>query len=135
MARISYSENGLTPFQKLLGHNEAVLEQWASLEGTFYNQGLLSDELKEQVRRTLAFGNGCEYCQARGKPALHQEDERISLAVAFAEVFLKDRGSLDDRHFDILRQQFSEVEIAELCAYICFTTGSQLFGAIMNLKL
>lgn len=134
MPRIAYSTQGSTPFQQLLGHNEEVTKHWGKLELAFYQNGLLSAELKEQVRRTLAFGNGCEYCQAKGKPALSHEDERTGLAVAFAELFVKDRDSINDRQFDVLREVFTEVEIAELCAYICFTTGSQLFGALMDLK-
>lgn len=134
MPRISYSDKGHTLFQKILGHNEEILLQWGKLEETFYRSGVLSHELKEQVRRTLSFGNGCEYCQAKGRPSESQEDSRISLAVAFADIFIKERGAINDAMFDVLRTEFSETEIAELCSYICFTTGSQLYGAIMNLQ-
>jgi alkylhydroperoxidase family enzyme len=134
LARISYSNTGETAFQKLLGHNEEIQRQWGKLEETFYQTGSLSPELKEQVRRTLAFGNGCKYCQAKGKPALSHEDSRISLAAAFAELFLKDRMSINQDTFDVLAKEFSEAEIAELCSYICFTTGSQMFGALMDLQ-
>jgi alkylhydroperoxidase family enzyme len=54
-------------------------------------EGLLSAELKEQVRRTLAQKNGCEYCKAKGKPEIKKFDEKISIAVAFTEVFLKQK--------------------------------------------
>ena len=62
MAGISFSQNGLTPFQQLLGHNKGILEKWVSLEDCIYSSDTFSAELKEQVRRTLAFHNGCEYC-------------------------------------------------------------------------
>jgi len=45
--------------------------------------------LKEQVRRTLAQQNGCEYCKAKGKPEHELFDEKTAIAVGFAEVFLK----------------------------------------------
>lgn len=134
MPRIAYSDRGDTPFQRLLGHNETILTEWTRLEETFYSAGTLDRNLKEQVRRTLAFGNGCAYCQAKGRADTNQEDMRTSLAVGFAELFLKDRGAIGEASFNILRELFTEQEIAELCAYICFTTGSQLFGAMMDLK-
>ncbi|WP_416291808.1 carboxymuconolactone decarboxylase family protein [Paenibacillus illinoisensis] len=134
MPRISYSSTGKTPFQQLLGHNEQILKNWNKLEQAFYQDGELDVDLKEQVRRTLAFGNGCKYCQAKGKAVLDQKDSKISLAVGFAELFLYHRSSINQATFDVLRQEFSETEIAELCSFICFTTASQMFGAIMDLQ-
>ncbi|MGC4377248.1 carboxymuconolactone decarboxylase family protein [Fictibacillus sp. Mic-4] len=134
MPRVSFSLNGGSPFQKLMGHVPPILQKWNDLSDHLSGNGQLSAELKEQVRRTLAFGNGCEYCMAKGKPARVQEDERTSLAVAFANIFLDHRDSIDDKIFATLRQSFSESEIVELCAFICFTTASQQFGAMMNLQ-
>lgn len=134
LARISYSKSGDTPFQQLLGHNEDIRAQWVELEEAFYRSGRLSQDLKEQVRRTLAFGNGCKYCQAKGKPSISHEDSRISLAVAFADLFLNHRDSINQNTFNVLRSEFSEPEIAELCSFVCFTTASQMFGAVMDLQ-
>ncbi|MEO2205218.1 carboxymuconolactone decarboxylase family protein [Paenibacillus pabuli] len=134
MPRISYSSTGDTPFQQLLGHNEQILKNWTKLEQAFYQDGELDGDLKEQVRRTLAFGNGCKYCQAKGKAVLDQKDSKISLVVGFAELFVNHRSSINQATFDVLRQEFSETEIAELCSFVCFTTASQMFGAIMDLQ-
>lgn len=35
MARITFSQEGLTPFQQLLGHNKYIMEKWTSLEECF----------------------------------------------------------------------------------------------------
>jgi alkylhydroperoxidase family enzyme len=134
MARISFSSNGETPFQRLLGHNRQIMELWNQLGDLLGADGTLSAELKEQVRRTLAQKNGCEYCKAKGKPEPHLFDEKTSLAVAFAEVFLKQRGSIYESVFQVLKQSFSDQEISELCAFISFTTASQYFGAMLGLK-
>jgi alkylhydroperoxidase family enzyme len=134
MARISFSLHGETPFQRLLGHNRQIMELWNQLGDLLEADGTLSAELKEQVRRTLAQKNGCEYCQAKGKPEPHLFDEKTLLAVGFAEVFLKQRSAIDESTFSILKKEFSDQEISELCAFICFTTASQYFGAMMNLK-
>ncbi|MFS0868801.1 carboxymuconolactone decarboxylase family protein [Paenibacillus xylanilyticus] len=135
MARISYSGIGDTPFQQLLGHNAQIQKNWNKLEQAFYQEGELDGNLKEQVRRTLAFGNGCKYCQAKGKAVMDQNDSKTSLAVGFAELFLHHRSSINQATFDVLSQEFSEKEIAELCSFICFITASQMFGAIMELQL
>jgi hypothetical protein len=49
MALISFSQNGLTPFQQLLGHNKDILEKWISLEECFFGRDTLSAKLKEDV--------------------------------------------------------------------------------------
>ncbi|MBT2727644.1 carboxymuconolactone decarboxylase family protein [Bacillus sp. ISL-75] len=134
MARIVVSNFGETSFQRLLGHNKQVMEAWSHLGDTLEKDGLLSSGLKEQVRRTLAQSNGCEYCKAKGKPEPDKFNEKISIAVGFTEVFLKQKGDVSDSIFNILRECFTEEEISELCAFITFTTASQYFGAIMKLE-
>ncbi|GIN64413.1 hypothetical protein J27TS8_44060 [Robertmurraya siralis] len=133
MARITESLNGESPFQKLLGHNKGIMELWNQLGDELGEDGKLTAELKEQVRRTLAQGNGCEYCKAKGKPEPDLFDEKTSIAVGFAEVFLKLKGNIPDAIFNVLKKHLSEEEISELCAFITFTTASQYFGAIMKL--
>lgn len=134
MARILDSALGNTPFQKLLGHNKDVLREWTRLGETLERDGKLSSQLKEQVRRTLAQVNGCEYCKAKGRPEPHMFDESISIAVGFAEVFNKQKGNIPDSIFGVLTEHFTDEEISELCAFITFTTASQYFGAIMKLE-
>lgn len=134
MARIAESLNGDSPFQKLLGHNQKVMELWNQLGDELGKDGKLTAELKEQVRRTLAQSNGCEYCKAKGKPEPHLFDEKMSIAVGFAEAFLRLKGNIPDAIFNVLQKYFSEDEISELCAFITFTTASQYFGAIMKIE-
>lgn len=134
MARIIESNFGESPFQRLLGHNIEVMKGWSHLGDVLEKDGLLSAELKEQVRRTLAQSNGCEYCKAKGKPELEKFDEKTSIAVGFAEVFLKQKGEISNSIFGILREHLSEEEISELCAFIAFTTASQYFGAMLRLE-
>jgi len=90
MTRISLSSNGSTPFQKLLGHNNDILIHWGELETTFFTKTSLDEKLLEQVRRTLAFGNKCEYCMAKGTPNEMKENQRESFATSFAELFVID---------------------------------------------
>ncbi|PFD95552.1 alkylhydroperoxidase [Bacillus cereus] len=134
MTRINESKFGETPFQKLLGHNKDVLNGWTQLGEVLEKDGHLSSQLKEQVRRTLAQSNGCEYCKAKGKPEPHLFNNKISIAVGFAEVFLKQQGDISDATFNVLKEYLSDVEISELCAFITFTTASQYFGAMLALK-
>lgn len=134
MARIVESNLGETPFLRLLGHNREVMEGWSHLGNVLEKNDLLSAELKEQVRRTLAQSNGCEYCKAKGKPEHDKFNERISIAVGFSEVFLQQKGNISDSTFNLLRECFTQEEISELCAFISFTTASQYFGAMMELE-
>ncbi|MED1488525.1 carboxymuconolactone decarboxylase family protein [Bacillus smithii] len=133
-ARISFSKNGETPFQQLLGHNKEILEKWNALSNVLSEDSLLSADLKEQIRRSLAQQNKCEYCKAKGKPDLSKLDESTSLAAAFSEVMLKTNGSPGNSTVQLLKTTFTEQQISELCAYICFAIASQWFGAALGLK-
>lgn len=61
MARINFSSIGKTPFQKLLGYNNEILQSWANLEDTLFKSETLTSSLKEYVRKSLAFENQCQY--------------------------------------------------------------------------
>ena len=135
MARIGFSDVEESAFGKLLGHNPEILSAWRELERVVYRAGSLGPELKEQVRSALAFGNGCEYCQAFGtRPNGVQPDPRIALALAFTDMFLQDHTAIDDSAFAVLREEFTEAEISELVAFICFVSAGQRFGATMKLE-
>jgi alkylhydroperoxidase family enzyme len=134
MPRINFSEYGDSPFQQLMGHNQQIMKEWNTLGGILESDGALSSGLKEQVRRTLAQENGCEYCKAKGRPSPNTFDEKTSLAVGFSEAFLYYRGSMPTSVFNALHDSFTDREISELCSFICFTTASQYFGAIMDLN-
>jgi alkylhydroperoxidase family enzyme len=133
MARITFSQEGLTPFEQLLGHNKEILEKWSSLEECIFNSNTFTPELKEQLRRTLAFNNGCQYCMAKGKPSNQITDSKILIATKIADIVSKNH-IIDDKHFNLLKNEFSDKEISELLALICFITASQKFGALLDLQ-
>lgn len=134
MTRIDFSENGNSPFQKLIGHNERILNNWINLETSVLKDSSLEPELLEQVRRTLAFGNNCEYCMVKaGRPNMVKTDKKEEIAKAFAELFSVDHTSISHDHFLILKEEFSDKEISELCSFISFTTASQKLGSTYNL--
>ncbi|MBM0066350.1 carboxymuconolactone decarboxylase family protein [Alkalicoccobacillus gibsonii] len=133
MSFIQQSNYGETPFQDVLGHIPDLLIKWNDLSDFLTKEGSLSVNLKEEVRRVLAYGNKCRYCMAKGKPNMKIKDEEIQIATAFADLFLNYRSSINEAHFNILRTVFNERQIVELCVFICFTTASQSLGAITNL--
>ncbi|MFJ7745558.1 carboxymuconolactone decarboxylase family protein [Peribacillus sp. NPDC097295] len=132
MPRIISSELGSSPFQQLF-HNEVISHKWSDLSEALSSEGVLTKELKENVRRVLAYGNGCTYCQTKGRPS-KPENLKESYAIAFAEVFLIQREKTEETTFLVLKEAFSDEEISELIAFICFTTAQQYFGAMMGLK-
>jgi alkylhydroperoxidase family enzyme len=133
MARILYSDQGTSPFQRLLGHNPQILAAWNELESTFYS-GVLDNELKEQVRRTLAVCNGCEYdVRLQGAPVVERKNKRLALAVDFARMVAGNHLNIRDSVFEVMKNVFTDAEIAELCAFIFFTNATQKFGATLQL--
>lgn len=135
MTHISFSEIGKTPFQKLLGHNSDLLFQWTKVEQTFYESNILDSNLLEQVRRTLAFENACEYCMNKaGKPDDIINDIKTKKAMSFALDFSISHKSINKLYIEELKKVFSEKEISFLSAFIAFTNSSQQFGKVLNLK-
>lgn len=61
MARVSYSQLGSTPFRRMVGHNPELLEVFQQLDKVITRQLSLPAELREEVRRHLAYENGCRY--------------------------------------------------------------------------
>ncbi|MEW9122283.1 MAG: carboxymuconolactone decarboxylase family protein [Thermotaleaceae bacterium] len=133
MARISFSQEGFSPFQQLLGHNKHILEKWSSLEECIFNSPTFTPELKEEVRRRLAFNNGCQYCMAKGKPSDHIADFRTLIAAEIADTVSKNQP-INAQNFNRLKKEFKDKEISELFALICFITASQKFGALLDLQ-
>lgn len=103
------------------------------MEDVLFNSHTFSDELKEEVRRTLAFKNGCKYCMAKGRSSDNITESKILAAVKFADMISKN-NNIDDKEFDVLKSIFNDEEISELCALICFITACQKFGATLDLQ-
>ncbi len=61
MTRISQTDLGDTPNQRILGHNPDVLKAFQGIMEAVFRKTSLDPELKEQVRRTLAWGWGCRH--------------------------------------------------------------------------
>lgn len=118
-----------------MGHAPHILAPWSQLEHTFFQQSLLPQALLEQVRRTLAVGHGCEYCQAKGGPPSQQHDEiRTSLAVGLAQVYASDPRGIDRSMLTMMREHFSDPELVELIAFIGFMWAGGAFGRTFGIR-
>ncbi|MEL3711637.1 carboxymuconolactone decarboxylase family protein [Staphylococcus borealis] len=134
MSIIPPSNNGQTPFQKLLGHQDKIMQSWSQLSDVLESDGTLSKTLKEEIRRMLAQKNGCQYCKAKGQPTGSLKDEKSSICIGFTEVFIKMGDHIPDNIIKVLQDNLTTEEIVELIAFITFTNAQQNFGAIMKLQ-
>lgn len=135
MPRIPLSDVPLDPYYRLLGHRPEILEAWSALDKAFIDgSSTLPASLKEEVRRVLSQEVGCRYCASFGTPRAEHEDRREALAVAFMELVLHDHKAIDDATFDVLREEFSDEQILELTAWICFKYGSNMLGSILRIE-
>lgn len=135
MPRIPLSNSAGDPYYRLIGHRPEILTAWAALDVAFLGaSSTLSVHLKEEVRKVLAQEVGCRYCASLGLPGRESLDRRESLAVAFAEMVVKDHQGIDQGTIDVMREEFSDPELMELIAWICFKYGSNMLGAITGLE-
>jgi alkylhydroperoxidase family enzyme len=119
---------------RVIGRRPEILAAFGRLDNTIRFHGLLPGELKEAVRRATASEVGCEYCKSLGAP-LTDLQRRESLAVAFAQMVAQGPAEITDGQFDVLREEFTDDEIVELVAFICFVSiAGQMFGAVMGLE-
>lgn len=61
MARIPYSSMAGSPFRRLLGHNPDLLHGFAVLSDALNQSLALPGEIREEIRRHLAYERGCKY--------------------------------------------------------------------------
>lgn len=121
-------------FARILGRRPEVAEAWSAVSSTLRFSGLLPTDLKEAVRQATAGRIGCQFCATVGEP-LGEADRRTSLAVAVAQLIAEDHASVNEKTFDVLREEFTEDEIVELIALICFVcVGAQTFGSVMGVE-
>jgi alkylhydroperoxidase family enzyme len=135
MARITLSSIDADPYYRMLGNRPEILAAWAGLDKAMLGaSSKVSVDVKEEARRALAQNVGCAFCATvGGKPSNGHSDPRTSLAVALANQIATDYTQIDDSTFEALRTQFSNEEIVELLAWLCFKYGSNLLGALVKL--
>jgi alkylhydroperoxidase family enzyme len=133
VTRISESEVGSDKAGKIMGHRPEIMQRWGELDASMRFNGLLSPDLKEEVRRSLAPGIGCVSCASLGDAAEEHPERRESLAVAYAQL-LMDSKAIEDGTFEVLREEFTEPEIVELTCWALFMIASQGFGAVMHFE-
>jgi alkylhydroperoxidase family enzyme len=120
---------------RVLGRRPEILAAFGRLDAAARFHGLLSPALKESLRRATAGEIGCAYCESLGTGTPEPADRRESLAVAFAKMIAEDPAGISDAQFDVLREEFTEEEIVELVAFVCFVgIAGQMFGAVMGLE-
>jgi alkylhydroperoxidase family enzyme len=135
MARVSLSKIDADPYYRMLGNRPEILGAWSGLDKAMLGvSSKLSVDIKEEARRALAQNVGCAFCATLGgKPSDSHSDPRMSLAVAVANQIATDYSQIDDSTFEALRTHFSNEEIVELLAWLCFKYGSNLLGALVKL--
>lgn len=140
MSRVTPAELGGNAVQtsllaRVLGRRPEILQAFGRLDAAVRFNGLLPRALKEAVRRATASGTGCAYCQSLGAYEPNPDDHRESLAVAYAMLIAEDPTAISEAQFDVLRSAFTDEEIVELTAFICFDAiAGQLFGAALALE-
>lgn len=120
-------------YYRVLAHRPGVAEKWRELDDEQRTGGTLGQDLKEQVRRAMAPGVGCEFCRTLGGAPRADVDARTSLAIAYALQIVEAHREIDDSFFEVLREDFTDGEIVELTMWICCAVAGQMFGAVMQI--
>ncbi|MFJ1814639.1 carboxymuconolactone decarboxylase family protein [Staphylococcus saprophyticus] len=118
MALIQLSENGTTPFQKLLGYNKDIMLSWSNLSESLETDNQLSSDLKEEIRSMLAQNHGCAYCKAKGQPSGKFTDEKSMICIGFVDVYMKLGTEIPEYILQTLNDHLTEAEMSELIAFI-----------------
>lgn len=134
MARLPEAMSGGTSYFNIMNHRPEIARHWGAMDEFLRFTGTLDPDLKEEVRRVLAQAAGCAFCASLGDPKDHYDDPRTAAAVAFARAVAGDPVDIADDAFAAAAAHFSVPEMVELCAWISFMVGAELFGAMMKLE-
>ena len=93
MTLIQLYDKGLTPFQQLLGYNKGIQPHWQSSWGGTRKRRASIRFIKRRGSKNFSSKNGCQYCQAKGKPDPQNYDEKTAVCTGFAEAFLVAKGT------------------------------------------
>ncbi len=144
-----------TPFaqghMRVFAHMPRLAKGWLAFLAELKADGTLDRRLIELVRLRIAFHNQCRHCMAirfaDGWAGGVDEDLVCSLekpedapdlseaeraAISFADLIATDHLGIGDRHYDALREHFSDREIVELCTNIAIFLGFGRIGATWN---
>lgn len=133
MPRIVATSIGASPFRRIMSHRPEIAQDWGKLDELIRFTGVLDPELKEEVRRALAQTGGCAFCASLGEPKEHYDDPKVTAAVQFAAAVGRAPSAVSDAVWSSVRSLFSDEELIELCTWICFMYGSEMFGGLMRL--
>lgn len=135
MPRVTLSDIEADPYYRMIGNRPEILAAWAALDKAMLGpSSTVPVGIKEEARRALAQNVGCDFCATvGGKPSEAHDDPRMALAVAVANQIATDYTQIDDSTFEALREEFSNEQIVELLAWLCFKFGSNLLGALARL--
>jgi hypothetical protein len=133
IALIEISNEGDTPFEKLLGHNTHILDAWLNLEKTFRDYGRLHNDLKDEVKKSLISKIEGAPQSFPGENYSAFINKKSSLARAFALLIAEDNAEIDGHVIEMMKEYFSDEEISELCAYICFVIATQKISSALKL--
>ena len=137
MSRLSLAAIDGNVFERAMGLRPEIMKAWFELDAEIRFKGELDPWLKEEIRRNLALGIGCEFCSSLGAPNPEKYDRKASLAVAFAQLIfdnIHDLHAIDDEQFSVLREEFREPAIVELVCWSLFLVAAHGFGAIMKVR-
>lgn len=135
MPHIKLSSIQADPYYRMIGNRPEILAAWSELDKAMLGpSSTVPVAIKEEARAALAQNVGCAFCATvGGKPSGDHADPKMALAVAVANQIATDYTQIDESTFDALRQEFSNEQILELLAWLCFKYGSNLLGAIAKL--
>ena len=133
MPLIPPSKHGETAADRVMGHRPELLAAWENLKHALLGpSSTLPQQLKEEVRRTLAQRTGCRFCASLGMPAEDHESRKESLAVAFADAVARDHAEISDAQVNLLLDEFTVPQLVELLTWISFEYAGQMFGCLIR---
>ena len=102
---------------------------------SFYQSCDLERELQEEVRKVIAYQIGCAYCMSHGCPTTIITNIKTKIATDFAKKVTQTQQKITEEDIESLKTHFSEKQISELCAFICYGSGLARFGNILSVDV
>lgn len=126
--------NTSSPHHLFAGEGE-ILNQWTSIEKSFHSHVELDSGLLAHIKISMSNANASNFSTLSQQPRKFDlNQKRMEYARAFAVMFAIAPDAVIPQHFRLLNEVFSKSEIAELCAFVCYTYSTLQFCSLIQYR-
>lgn len=128
----TYSKTHQGSNHHLFPNESEIQNLWTALEKSFFTGSSVEPQIFDSVKTAMNNVSGSNFTLlSQNDRQINFEQKRHEYARGFAVLFAISPESILPQHYRLLNEVFSKSEIAELCAFICYTYSMLQFCSMV----